>query len=583
MLARSRFACVFAVLCVVAPLAVSGWIQDAKLASSDAQSSDGFGWSLAIAGDTAVVGAIGDNHAPGLPGSLGDGEGSAYVLERSGTVWTQQAKLLPATVSPNDSFFGAAVAIEGDTAFVGAGLYSGPAGQNQAGVVYLYERDQGGPNSWGVVTRIVPSQVAQFDRFGDALGLSGDTLVVGAYLDSHTQPTAGSAYVFERNQGGPNAWGEVTQLIASDAATSDYFGAAVAISGDTVVIGARFDDNQGGINAGSVYVFERDLGGPGAWGQAAKLTASDGAADDQFGGTHSLGIDGDTVVVGAWRDDNIAGVNVGAAYVFQRDQGGPGAWGEVVKLAPSAAADGDRVGFGVAVSNDTAFVGAPNADHSAQTNAGAIYLFDRNQGGTNAWGQVARLTASDAGDDAFFGGSVAVGGGTVAVGAYRDDHSGLVDPGSVYILSVSSGSAYCTAGVSASGCQASIDVSGTASSTAVSGFDLSASGVEGDENGLFFFGANGRQAKPWGNGTSFQCVVPPVARASLLAGTGTTGSCDGSFGQDLNALWCPSCPKPAKNPGAGAVVQAQLWYRDPLSTSNRTTSLSNAIDFCVGP
>ncbi len=77
--------------------------------------------------------------------------------------------------------------------------------------------------------------------------------------------------------------------------------------------------------------------------------------------------------------------------------------------------------------------------------------------------------------------------------------------------------------------------------------------------------------------------MPPVARAGLLGGVGTSGLCDGAFSQDLNALWCPSCPKPAANPGAGATVQAQLWYRDPASTSNRSTSFSDALEFLLGP
>jgi hypothetical protein len=101
-------------------------------------------------------------------------------------------------------------------------------------------------------------------------------------------------------------------------------------------------------------------------------------------------------------------------------------------------------------------------------------------------------------------------------------------------------------------------------------------------DGLFFFGTNGKQALPWGNGTSYKCVVPPVTRCGLLQGSGTLGACDGASSQDLNALWCPSCPKSAKNPGAGAVVQAQLWYRDPQSTSNQTTSFSDALEFVVG-
>jgi hypothetical protein len=140
---------------------------------------------------------------------------------------------------------------------------------------------------------------------------------------------------------------------------------------------------------------------------------------------------------------------------------------------------------------------------------------------------------------------------------------------------------YCTAGTSASGCQAAMSAAGVPSASATSGFSLLATGVEGNKNGLFFFGTNGRQANPWGNGTSYQCVVPPVERTPLMPGAGTVGSCDGSFALDLNALWCPTCPKPQKNPGPGAVVQAQLWYRDPASTSNQPTSLSDAIEFQV--
>ena len=142
---------------------------------------------------------------------------------------------------------------------------------------------------------------------------------------------------------------------------------------------------------------------------------------------------------------------------------------------------------------------------------------------------------------------------------------------------------YCTAGTSASGCTAAISAAGIASATASSGFVVQTGGVEGAKNGLYFFGTNGRQANSWGNGTSFQCVVPPVKRAGLLAGGGSIGACDGLFSQDLNALWCPTCPNPAKNPGVGAVVQAQLWYRDAFNTSNQATSLSNAVEFILAP
>ena len=142
---------------------------------------------------------------------------------------------------------------------------------------------------------------------------------------------------------------------------------------------------------------------------------------------------------------------------------------------------------------------------------------------------------------------------------------------------------YCTAGTSASGCTALIGSIGTASATAGSGFVVTASGVEGNKTGIFFYAQNGRQANPWGNGTSFQCVVPPVKRGGLQSGGGTIGLCDGAFSQDLNARWCPTCPRPAHAPIPGVPLQVQLWYRDPANTSNQTTSLSDALEVIPCP
>jgi len=166
---------------------------------------------------------------------------------------------------------------------------------------------------------------------------------------------------------------------------------------------------------------------------------------------------------------------------------------------------------------------------------------------------------------------------------YRDLGAGLGRAIAAYLPCTGEAASYCTAGTSASGCRAHLAACGTASASASAGLDLIATGAEGAKDGLFFFGANGRQAAPWGNGTSYQCVAPPVFRAGLLTAGGSGGSCDGWFHQDLNALWCPVCPKPSKNPGVGAVVQAQLWYRDPGNSSNQTTSLSDAIELTVAP
>jgi hypothetical protein len=140
---------------------------------------------------------------------------------------------------------------------------------------------------------------------------------------------------------------------------------------------------------------------------------------------------------------------------------------------------------------------------------------------------------------------------------------------------------YCTAGTSASGCQASLSSAGTPSASSPSGFIVTASSVEGGKDGLFFYGFQGAQAAGWGNGTSLQCVVPPVKRASLLTASGASGSCDGVLAQDLNAFWAAA--PAAKVPAAGQLVWLQLWYRDPLSTSNQTTGFSDALQVSVCP
>ncbi|MFQ5616567.1 MAG: hypothetical protein ACE5GO_08925, partial [Anaerolineales bacterium] len=181
------------------------------------------------------------------------------------------------------------------------------------------------PAEWGDIRGFIPESEGilaplTFDSFGFSVAADGNTIVVGAYGDDACCADAGAAYVFERDQGGAGSWGEVTKLTASDAAAGDEFGVSVAISGDTIVVGARFNDG-GGSDAGAAYVFEHDQGGAGNWGEVKKLTASDAATGDEFGG--SAAISGNHLVVGSFRDDD-AGADSGAAYVFERDQGGAG-------------------------------------------------------------------------------------------------------------------------------------------------------------------------------------------------------------------------------------------------------------------
>ena len=167
----------------------------------------------------------------------------------------------------------------------------------------------------------------------------------------------------------------------------------------------------------------------------------------------------------------------------------------------------------------------------------------------------------------------ATGGGFGVAGA---SHQGV----SLAFYLETTPTTYCAGGTSGNGCVASLSAVGLPSASAPSGFVVTATSIEGNKDGLFFVGTNGRQSNAWGNGTSFQCVVPPVKRFGLLPTNGTNGLCNGTKSQDFNAYWDAF---PAKNPGAGTVVQAQLWYRDLFNTSNQKTSLSNAIEFTLNP
>jgi len=556
-------------LALAAPALPQSLTELVQLVAQDPSIQDHFGHASSIDGDTVLVGADLDDEE-------GAQAGAAFVYYLGPLGSADQVAKLTASDAEQDDLFGQSVSLSGDTALVGARRnHLGPSLED-AGAAYVFQRDWGGPDAWGEVARLVAGNAAAGDEFGESVSISGDVAVVGAMLKNNFK---GAAYVFERDEGGPDAWGQVTLLTASNGGGGDFFGVSVAVSGDTIAVGAT-----GGGATGAVYVYEPD--GAGGWDEVAIVQVNNGFLSDHFG--EDVALFGDTLLVGAPYDHHTPGAagfdGEGSAYVFLRDLGGPGAWGTFARLSASDAELGDRFGHAVAVSADTALVCAPEDDHApgvpgGSSGEGAAYLFVGAGGG---WTQLAKLTAGDAlgGDE--FGSSCGLSSNKAVVGAQRDDIPAFVEAGSAYVFS-SAGAPYCTAGTSASGCQALLSATGAASATAPQGYDLLAAGVEGAKDGLFFFGTNGRQANPWGNGSSFQCVTPPVTRLGILAGSGSLGQCDGSFAQDLNALWCPTCPAPQKNPGAGVLVQAQLWYRDPQSTSNQTTSLSNATEFLVVP
>ncbi|KPK80532.1 MAG: hypothetical protein AMS27_16880, partial [Bacteroides sp. SM23_62_1] len=202
-------------------------------------------------------------------------------------------------------------------------------------------------------------------------------------------------------------WIEILKRAASDGATGDQFGHSVSISGNYAIIGAPYEreDTSGSntlIGAGSAYILYKDMGGTNNWGQVKKIVANDRAEDDYFG--YSVSISGDYAIVGAWSKDG----ETGSSYIFYKDQGGINNWGQVKKIVPSDG-DGDEFfGCSVSINGDYAIVGAESEDEEIPgeytiDDIGSAYIFHKDQGGTDNWGQVKKIVLSDREDEDYFG------------------------------------------------------------------------------------------------------------------------------------------------------------------------------------
>jgi hypothetical protein len=540
----------FAALATVLGTATPQWsaIEEAKLKPDVTEYADGFGKSVALSGDRCIVGAFQD-----------EGSGRASIFRREGTTWALEATLQGSGASADD--FGYSVDIDGDWAVVGAPGTDVSGGFGNAGSAHVFLR-QG--SDWVQTTALFSANPQDNADFGRTVAISADNVIVGARHENvQGQTNVGAAYVFGRYG---TTWLKQQKLVASDKQAYSTFAEAVAIDVDRLVIGAPGVDKPS-FNAGQLYVFERNGD---IWVETKKLRMNKPKSGDEFG--TAVALEGDFVVGASLWDDTPAGNDTGSATFFRYDGSD---WVLETTAFHPGGESADLFGTSVSLSGSVAMIGAV-LDDTRYEDEGTATLYHREDG---SWTRVRPFVADQGAYRLNFGQSVAVEDGYAVVGAV-----GANPGGAAYVLRLvrESSSTYCTAGTSALGCSATLSTAGAPSANAATGFTVVASGVEGTRDGLFFFGANGRQAATWGNGTSYQCVAPPVRRGGLIAGTGTAGACDGELVQDLNALWCPSCPKPSHNPGVGAVLQTQLWYRDPASTSNRTTSLSDAVEVWVG-
>jgi hypothetical protein len=331
-------------------------IQQTKLVAPAGQGEDAFGIAVALSGDTAVVGATGESHT-GLAAA-----GAAYVYKRTNGVWNWQASLVAADAEPSDHF-GAAVAISGDTALVGA-PDEDHAGSNEAGAVYVFTRSAG---VWSQQAKLVASNTQALGYFGISVSISGDTAVVGT-AESHAGLSgAGAVYIFTRSGG---TWSQQARLVAPAAQALDYFGREVAIvsTGTLVAITAPGTLN----NTGAAYIFTLTSG---AWSQQARLVAAGGGVGDLFGS--DVALSSNTLVVGAHNADAGSVQDAGAAYVFTRSGS---AWSQQAKLVATDAQWFDSFGIAVGLNGDVAVVGANYEDPGGFYQGGSVYVFRRNNG-----------------------------------------------------------------------------------------------------------------------------------------------------------------------------------------------------------
>ncbi len=384
-----------------------------KLAPSDAGERDSFSSSVDISGDTLVSSAREDDN------ENGEDSGSVYVLERDPEtgLWAESAKLLAFDGEEHD-YYGESVAIGGDIVAVGT---------DRKRAVYVYERDLGGPDDWGLLQKLLAPPDSSGTEFGWEVDLSDDglQLAVASLGKQQKGGVAGFVYIYERVPGGD--FEEVARLEGSDAIGGDQFGFSMALraSGGRLVTGAYLKDER----RGRAYVFEDD--GAGTWAETGNLISGDVDIADHFGIAASIW--DDTIVIGASHDSDVAD-RAGAAYVFELEST-TGAWLETAKLAPFDAGPIAFFGRCLMNKNNIISVAAPGDDDFA-VSSGANYLYRRDQGGDGTWGFVYKTSDPDSEERDRYGYSLAMDGDDLIIGADRDLDENGVESGTLYTYTV---------------------------------------------------------------------------------------------------------------------------------------------------
>ncbi len=408
------------------PITIDPIFQEGQLSASDGAAFEEMGTAVAISGSTIVVGASGATISGGaeLNGSPHP-QGAVYVFTEPGGGWgsaTQTARLLASDADREEysgnvygDGFGQAVAISGQTIVVGAASATegeGVSAVTYAGKAYLFVEPGGGWVNATQNAELGPTDATQYNYFGSSVATDGATVLVG---DPSPQSPykQGEAYVFSKPGGGWTSETETAKLTASDGVSGDALGGSVAISGNVAVVGAPNAKESTHAYQGAVYVFTKAEGKTWSETAQAKLTASAGKEDETLG--VSVALEGATLVAGAPNDANV-GATPSAAYVFVKPGGG---WentsSPAARLTPSDPLGGEHFGGSVGVSGKTVVVGAQFAAFEATSQQGAVYLYTEPGGGWASTSTATKISASGGGLQQAV--SVGVSGSTILEGA----------------------------------------------------------------------------------------------------------------------------------------------------------------------
>jgi hypothetical protein len=392
---------------------LSALVDETRLTANDGAAGDQLGWSVALDGDTAVVGA------PYADVGGQAGQGAVYVFVRSGGVWKQQARLTAAAGAAGDAF-GRAVALDGDTVLVGAPFFAAGANADQ-GAAFVFERSG---TVWSE-RAMLAADGASANGFGSSVALDGGTALVGDPSRSDVLQNAGAVFVYV---GSGATWSLQGVLTAADAAPHDLLGTSVALDGDTALAGAVGDNAGTAADRGAAYVFRRSGA---TWAQQAQLVAPDAVASARVGDAVALA--GDTALAGAPFDQVGGHRNQGSVYVFARSGS---VWSPQARLVETGGDADDGFGSSLAMVDDTALIGVQNdgdslADGGQGMGRGSVVVYGRAAG---AWVQKAKLTPADPAVNDHFGSSVSLDGDTALIGAYGDNVAGRADQGSATVL-----------------------------------------------------------------------------------------------------------------------------------------------------